>query len=353
MGSALGRPEGRALADAVESGWVGTGVYARLFESRFAAFVGASRCAAVDSGTSALHLALEAAGARGGEVLLAPLDAVATAHAVTLAGATPVFCDVEPERGTLDPAAARAAVTPRTRAIVAVHLRGNPCDLDALRALARRRGLALIEDCCQALRGSYKGRPLGSVGDAGCFSFGRHKTVTTEDGGALVYRRASWEARLGRLRRLGLSDDRRSLQAPGYRCRMNDLAAVLGLSQLARWKGIETRLRAVRGAYDDALAGHPQLSRPAPAPGTQAGWSYFSVRARGGLGSALARHLHAAGVAAAAWAPAAHRYGLYRGGRRLPVAEAYRLDFVDLPFTSATTLSDAARAADALRAFRG
>lgn len=350
--SPLGRLEAGALSDAVESGWVGTGVYTRLFESRFAAFVGAARCAAVNSGTAALHLALEAAGARGGEVLLAPLDAVATAHAVTLSGAKPVFCDVDPERGTLDPAAAEASVTPRTRAIVAIHLRGVPCELSPLLALARRRRLALIEDCCQALGGSYRGRPLGTLGDAGAFSFGRHKTLTTEDGGALVYRRASWDEKLGRLRRLGLSGDRKELDSAGWRYRMNDLSAVLGLSQLSRWDGIESRLTAVRNAYSQALDGHPLLSLPAALPGSQRGWSYFSVRARGGA-QRLERHLRAAGIEAAAWAPPAHVFKFYRGGRRLPVAEGYWKDFVDLPFGATLSAADAARAADALRTFRG
>lgn len=357
--SQLGRAEARALAEAVGSGWVGTGVYARLFESRFAAFAGGERCAAVNSGTAALHLALEAAGARGGEVLLAPLDAVAAAHAVTLAGAEPVFCDVEPERGTLDPAAAQRALTPRTRAIVAVHLRGYPCDLAGLRALARRRRLALVEDCCQALRGAYRGRPLGTLGDAGAFSFGRHKTLTTEDGGALLYRRASWAARLDRLRRQGLSGDGpaagpQALKEAGWRYRMNDLSAVLGLSQLSRWEGIAARLEAVRAAYAGALDGHPRLRLPAEAPGTRRGWSYFSVRAAGGRARALERHLRARGVAAAPWAPPAHLYEVHRPRRRrLPVAEAYWKDFVDLPFSAAMTAAETGRAADALKDFRG
>lgn len=356
--SQLGPAEARALAEAVESGWVGTGVYVRLFEARFAAFAGGSRCAAVNSGTAALHLALEAAGARGGEVLLAPLDAVATAHAVSLAGAKPVFCDVDPVRGTLDPAAAHASVTPRTRAIVAVHLRGVPCDLAPLLALARRRGLALIEDCCQAMGGSYRGRALGTLGDAGAFSFGRHKTLTTEDGGALVYRRASWDARLGRLRRLGLAGDgqtagRGALKSAGWRYRMNDLSAVLGLSQLSRWGGIEARLAAVRDAYVRSLDGHPLLSLPAALPGSQRGWSYFSVRAGGRRGQALALHLRARGVDAVAWAPPTHLFKLYHGGRRLPVAERYGKDFVDLPFGPTLTPTDIRRTADALRTFRG
>lgn len=354
----LGRAEARALAEAVESGWVGTGVYARLFEARFAAFAGAARCAAVNSGTAAVHLALEAAGARGGEVLLAPLDAVATARAVTLAGAAPVFCDVDPERGTLDPAAAEDALTPKTRAIVAVHLRGVPCDLSSLLSLARRRGLALIEDCCQALGGSYRGRALGAWGDAGAFSFGRHKTLTTEDGGALVYRRASWDARLGRLRRLGLSGDgqtagRGALRSDGWRYRMNDLSAVLGLSQLARWDGIAARLSAARDAYAQALDGHPLLSLPAALPGSERGWSYFSVRARGRKGPALARHLRERGVDAVAWAPPTHLFKLYRDVRRLPVAEAFSQDFVDLPFGATLSSADLRRTADALRTFRG
>ncbi|MBI5597457.1 MAG: aminotransferase class V-fold PLP-dependent enzyme [Elusimicrobia bacterium] len=359
--SPLGRAEARAVAEALASGWVGTGVYGRLFEARFAAFAGARRCAATNSGTAALHLALEAAGARGGEVVTSPLTDVGTVQAILHAGARPVFADVEPERGTLDPAAAEAALTPRTRAILAVHLHGHPADLAPLRALARRNGAALVEDCCQAVGGAYHGRPLGSVGDAGCFSFGRFKNPTTVDGGAVVFKDPAWEKPLARMRRLGheaegtgFAGSPSGVRAAGWHCRMNDLAAALGLCQLSRWPETRRRLERTARLYREALAGHPSLRLSEASPGSVPGASHFAVRAAGGRGGLLARFLRARGIDTEAWLYPVHLYRLcapFR--RRLPVAERLYKDYAYLPFSPGLSASETERVAEAVRRFRG
>lgn len=359
--SPLGRREARALSEALASGWVGTGVYSRLFEARFAAFAGGRRCAAVNSGTAALHLALEAAGARGGEVVTSPLTDVGTVQAILHAGATPVFADVEHERGTLDPASAASVMTRRTRAVLAVHLHGHPADLAPLKALARGRGAALIEDCCQAVGGAYRGRPLGTLGDAGAFSFGRFKNPTTVDGGAILYKDPAWDKPLSRLRRLGheaegarFAGRPSGVRTTGWHCRMNDLAAALGLSQLASWDATRRRLERTARTYREALAGHPFVSVPEAAPRTLPGLSHFAVRVSGGRGRALERFLAAKGIDTESWLYPVHLYRLcapFR--RRLPVAERLYKDYAYLPFSPGLSGSEVGRVAETVRRFRG
>ena len=359
--SALGRKEARALGEALASGWIGTGVYSRLFEARFAAFAGGRRCAAVNSGTAALHLALEACGARGGEVVTSPLTDVGTVQAILHAGARPVFADVEPERGTLSPAAVESVLTRRTRAVLAVHLHGHPADLSPLLGLARARGAALIEDCCQAVGGFYRDRPLGTIGDAGCFSFGRFKNPTTVDGGAILYKSPAWDKPLSRLRRLGheaegtrFAGRPSGVRATGWHCRMNDLAAALGLSQLASWQSTRGRLERTARLYREALAGHGSVCIPEAAPRTSPGMSHFAVRVRGGGGLLLERFLGSRGIETESWLYPVHLYRLcapFR--RRLPVAERLYKDYAYLPFSAGITASEAERVADAVRRFRG
>lgn len=356
---ALGQAEAAALSEAVASGWLGTGVFTRLFETRFAAFAGGSHCVALSSGTAALQLALEAAGARGGEVITTPLTDVATAHAILHVGAKPVFCDVDPLRGLLDPDAAAAARTSRTRAVIAVHLGGHPCDMDALAAVTRGRGIALIEDCCVAVGGFYKGRPLGTLGDAGAFSFSRHKAPTAIDGGAILVRRASWRRRLARLCRMGIEErgdgprpgDVRRL---GWRSRMSDLSAVVGLAQLARWRTLSESLKRQSRSYRAAMDGHALLCPPEDAPWGQRGLSQYTLTVLDGRGAALVRHLRAHGVEAAQRIYPSHLYSLYRPWRRrLPNAERLWKGLVNLPFSPALTAEETARVAQALRAFGG
>ncbi len=349
---ALGPAEAAALSDAALGGWLGSGVYTRLFEARFAAFAGGRHCAALSSGTAALHMALEAARARGGQVITTPLTDVATAHAILHAGAEPRFCDVD-ARGLLDPAAVAAALTSRTRAVVAVHLAGHPCDMDALRALTRRRGVFLLEDCCAALAAAYKGRPVGTLGDAGAFSFSRHKSPTAVDGGALLLRSPVLRRRVARLSRMGL-DAARGVRELGWRSRMSDLSAVVGISQLARWKGLRAALERHRRVYHEALEGHAALLPPQDAPWARRGLSQFTVSVRGGRGAALVDHLRARGIEAARRLYPAHLHRLYRPWRRrLPNAERLWKGLVNLPFSPDLTRDETARVADALRAFRG
>ncbi|OGR60121.1 MAG: hypothetical protein A2X36_12095 [Elusimicrobia bacterium GWA2_69_24] len=356
---ALSRAESAALAQAFASGWVGTGLYAKLFERQFAAFAGARFATGTNSGTAALHLALRAAGVEGGEVITTPLTNAATSHAILYNRAAPVFCDVEAETGNIDPGKIESLITPRTRAIVAVHLHGRAAAMDAILALARRRRLRVVEDACQALRGTFRGRPLGTLGDFGCFSFGRAKSLTTVQGGAIVAREKRWIPLLRRLCRLGYSEEGESVSEPGlirelgFHCGLGDTAAAIGLAQLERWGAIEARLRALTARYRRGLAGLPWLRLPESAPGSEPGWSHFAVRTAPGRRDRLARWLQGRGIGAEVWLYPNHFYILYKPYRKkLPVAERLWREFWSLPFYPALRDEEADRVADAIRRFK-
>ncbi len=234
----------REVEDCLRSGWLSTGPRTERFEEALAAYVGVPHAVATNTGTAALHLALLAAGVGpGDEVVTTPMTWVATANVILHAGATPVFVDVEPGTLNLDAARLEAALSRQTKAILPVHFAGQPCDLDALLAVARSRGLALVEDAAHALGASYKGRPIGSVGDVTMFSFHPAKNLTTGEGGALVTADAEIAGRARRLRYHGIDqspENRFGGRGPaaydvveaGFKYNISDLQSAIGLHQL-------------------------------------------------------------------------------------------------------------------------
>ena len=196
----------REVEECLRSGWLSTGPRTQRFEEALAAYTGTPHCVATSSGTAALHVALLAAGVKAGdEVITTPMTWVATANVVLHIGAVPVFADIEPATLNIDPARVADAMTPKTRAIMPVHYAGLPCDEDTLLEIARQRtGVALVEDAAHALGGSYKGRPIGSIGDVTMFSFHPAKNLTTGEGGALVTNDPELAAHARRLRYHGI-----------------------------------------------------------------------------------------------------------------------------------------------------
>ena len=291
----LGDAEVEAAARAIRSGWVTQGPEVAAFERELAAFVGAPHACAVSSATTALHLALLAVGVRpGDEVVTVSHSYIATANVVRYCGALPVFVDVRPDTFDLDPARVEAALSPRTRAILAVHQIGMPCDLEAILELARARGLAVVEDAACAIgselrwRGEWQriGRPHG---DVACFSFHPRKLVTTGDGGMLTTARADLDARFRLLRQHAMSvpDTTRhasrevvfeSYPELGFNYRMTDIQAAVGREQLKRLPAMLERRRALARRYLDGLAGVPGLTLPAEPGWARTNWQSFCVR---------------------------------------------------------------------------
>lgn len=261
----------------LRSGWLGTGPRVQRFEEDFRAYAGCAHAVALNSCTAGLHLALEVLRiGPGDEVITSPLTFSATANVIVHVGATPVFADVDPRTMNLDPEAVAGAVTPRTKAILPVHLAGRPCDMDALLEITQRHGLALVEDAAHATEARYRGRPIGSIGDLTSFSFYVTKNLVTGEGGMLTMENAAWAEEI-RVKALhGISRDawkRYSEEGfqpydtlfPGYKYNMTDLQAALGIHQLARLgANLAVRERHWR-RYDEALSGQPLLTTPAPA----------------------------------------------------------------------------------------
>ena len=286
--------EVRAAVDRVlERGWFVLGPEVEAFEAAFAVASGARHAAGVASGTDAIALLLRAAGiGSGDEVIVPALTAVFSALAVLSVGARPVFADVDPERLTLDPAACAAAVTPRTRAVVPVHLYGQPADMTAIEAVAARHGLAVIEDCCQAHLATCDGVPVGTRGLGGAFSFYPTKNLgAIGDGGAVITGDAAVAAAVRRLRNGG--QVRRDVYGEaGVNSRLDELqAAVLSgrLPRLVAWTG---RRRTLARAYREQLtAADVRVPRE-----FDPGHVYHLFPVRCAHRTSLAAHLRAAGI---------------------------------------------------------
>jgi dTDP-3-amino-3,4,6-trideoxy-alpha-D-glucose transaminase len=247
-----------AIDRVVSSGWFVLGPELDAFESEFAAACGAARAVGVGSGTDAIALALKALGiGPGDEVITTPLSAAFTALAVLMVGARPVFADVDAHRLTLDAGAVASAVTSRTRAVLPVHLYGQAADMTAIERVASRYHLAIVEDCCQAHLATAAGRPVGTIGAAGAFSFYPTKNLGAfGDGGAVVTNDSSLAERIARLRNGGQAARYRH-QEPGINSRLDEVQAAIlraRLPFLARWTA---RRRAGAAAYRNALAGSP------------------------------------------------------------------------------------------------
>lgn len=265
----LGGNEAKYVNDCLATGWISSqGAYIDRFQSAFAAYMGGGDALCCSSGTTALHLALAALGiGPGDEVIVPDFTFGATANVVIHAGATPVFVDVDPVTWTMSPAAAAAAVTSRTKAIIPVHLYGHPCDMDPLLALACEHNLKIVEDCAEALGAEYKGRKVGTIGDVGCFSFFANKIITTGEGGMVTTADNALAAVMARLRDHGMAKDRRywHLEA-GFNYRMTNLQAALGLAQMEVVDRFLARRADLVARYDRSFAKIQGMTLPPRAP---------------------------------------------------------------------------------------
>ena len=262
---AIGEPEISAVAEVMRSGWLTTGATTNKFEELFASAVGADHAVALNSATAALHLALVALGiGTGDEVLVPTLTFAATAEVVFYVGATPVLCDVEPSTLNISLEDAESRITERTAAIMPVHYGGQSVDLNGVRSLAAKHGLAIIEDAAHAFPASYEGEPIGSKSTAACFSFYANKTITTGEGGMLVTNSVDIANRVRRLSLHGLSRDawRRwdtaakweyDIAEIGYKTNLTDIASAIGIVQLDKAEHLRAKRQLVAEIYTDRL----------------------------------------------------------------------------------------------------
>jgi perosamine synthetase len=359
-GAWLDEREEERVAEVLRSGRLSLGPRIDEFEEAFAEVVGAPFGTAVSSGTAGLHLLCVAAGiGPGDEVITSPYSFVASANCAIYEGATPVFADIDPVTLNLDPTAVEAAVTERTKAIVAVDIYGYPCELAELRAIAERRGLTLIDDACEALGAVYRGEPIGSQGPSAVFAFYPNKQMTTGEGGMITtHSEEEWRL-LRSLRNQGRADTGGWLDHSrlGFNYRLDDIGAAIGLAQLEKLPEILERRSTAARRYGELLADVDGLDLPCDddAEHTRS-WFVYVVALpehsdREGVIAALARR----GVQTARYLPCIHlqaymreRYGFAEG--LCPVAEAVSARTLALPFHTGIDEDDQVYVAEALRA---
>ena len=353
----LGPAEEQAVLEVLRSGRLSLGPRAIEFEQAFAERLGVPHASAVSSGTAGLHLALRAVGVGDGdEVVTSPFSFVSSANVALYERARPVFADIDPVTLNIDPAAAEAAVTERTRVLLPVHIFGYPADVRAL----ERLGLPIVEDACEALGAMHAdGTPVGARGHPAVFAFYANKQLTTGEGGMVAMASAQHKVRLDSERNQGRAPDMDWLDHDrlGFNYRLSDVACALGLAQLRRLDELLAARARVAAAYREALSGIEGLTLPCEDhDGNRRSWFVFVVQLPAAADRrAVIERLAAAGIQSKPYLPAIHLMGFYRerfGHREgeFPVCERVAASSVALPFFGSMTEGQVTRVADELRA---
>ena len=345
-------PAVRAAIDRViESGWFVLGPEVEAFEAAFASLCGAEHSVGVGTGTDAITLILRALGiGPGDEVITSPLSAAYSALAIMMAGARPVFADIDPDRLTLDPAAVAAAVTSRTRAILPVHLYGQAADMPALERVAARHALAIVEDACQAHLATANGRPVGTIGVAGAFSFYPTKNLgALGDGGAVTTGDRALADRVKRLRNGGQTSRYHHVE-PGANSRLDELQAAILRARLPFLQRWTDRRRSIAATYRSAIVG-PRVTVPAE---FDAGHVYHLFPVLSAERGALQAHLNGAGVETLIHYPVPiprQPAVASTGPAQCPVADRVCAEVISLPMYPSLTDDALAQVIDAVRGF--
>jgi dTDP-4-amino-4,6-dideoxygalactose transaminase len=367
----IGAEEIAEVVDTLKSGWITTGAKTRKFESDFSVVMGGAQSLAVNSATSGLHLVLEALGVgQGDEVITTTYTFTATAEVVRYLGAHPVFVDIDAATMNIDVAAIEARITPRTKAIIPVHFAGLSCDMDAIIEIARRHGIAVVEDAAHSLPTTYRGQMIGTLGTAATvFSFYATKTLATGEGGMIVTHDAKLAERCKIMRLHGISRDSfdryTSIQpswhyevvAPGFKYNLTDMASSLGIHQLRRVYWMRERRAQLAAQFDAAFAGLPCILPP-QAPGEDLhAWHLYVIR----LGKkapisrdAFIQEMADMGIGCSVHFIPLHRQPYWRdtynlSGGQFPRAEEAYASAVSLPLYSRMTDEDCARVIEAVR----
>ncbi len=346
----LDEREAELVLDVLRSGRLSLGPTIDRFEEAFADAVEAPYAVAVSSGTAGLHLLCIAAGVgQGDEVITSPYSFVASANCAIYEGATPVFADIDPHTLNLDPAAVEAAVTERTTAVVAVDIYGYPCELDELRAICDRHGLAFIQDACEALGARYRGQLLGSHGPSAVFAFYPNKQITTGEGGMIVTHDEQVASRVKSLRNQGRGQSGEWFEHDelGYNYRLSEMSCALGIFQLKRLEAIMARREEVARAYARKLAGHPAVILPSDEiAGGRMSWFVYVIR----LNDNFTRHdrdrivseMNRRGIGCGRYFAPIHLQSFYRKSfsyepGSLPITERVAARTLALPFFNRIT----------------
>ena len=365
----LGEDEVRAVAEVVRSGWLTMGPKTLQFEKEFAAYIGVTHAIAVNSCTAALHLCLEAIGIGPGDEVLVPTNTfAATAEVVTYFNARPVLVDIDRRTLNLDVDAAASLVTRHTRAIIPVHVAGQPCDLQPISELAAQHELRVIEDAAHALPAAYRGCRIGSISELTAFSFYATKTLTTGEGGMITTNNSDLAARMRIMRLHGISRDawkRYSAEGSwyyevteaGYKYNLTDLQAAIGLIQLQKCSEMHKLREQIARRYDNAFSAVPSLEIPSEAGGCESAWHLYVLRLRLDQlrldRDRFIRELKEQGVSASVHFIPLHLHPYYqaRCGYRagqLPNSEGEYRRYLSLPIFPGMTVSEVDHVIDAV-----
>jgi perosamine synthetase len=352
-----------AVTEVLRSGRLSLGPQLEAFESAVAQYAHAKRAVAISSGTAGLHLAVRALGLKeGDEVILPSFTFIAAANALLYERIAPVFVDIDAATLNLDPSQVESAITPRTRAILAVHTFGVPAALDELQSIAQRHNLFLIEDACEALGAEFLGKKVGSLADAGVFAFYPNKQITTAEGGVLVTQNEWLAARVRSLRNHGRSESADWLRHAelGFNYRLSELHAALGVAQMQRIDSILARREKIAHAYAERLFGTDALiSPPLDLPNRRISWFVYVVRLAESHAPAhrdrIIEGLAARGIAAARYFAPIHFQPHYREAKcaPLPITESIGARTIALPFFNQITNSQLDEVAETLLSLLG
>ena len=357
--------EVQAVLTVLRSDRLSIGPCIEEFEAAVASRAGRQHGIAVNSGTSGLHLCVRAIGlGPGDEVVTSPFSFISTTNCLLFEHVTPVFADIDMDTYNMSPEAVEAAITPRTKALLPVEAFGNTAHFDAYEHIARKHGIPLIEDCCEALGGSLHGRPAGSFGTAGVFGFYPNKQITTGEGGVVVTDDDDIAAQCRSMRNQGRNcEDTNTFERLGYNYRMTELSAAMGVAQMERLDEILRQRRAVARWYAEALADLDEISPPASLEPDQASWFVYVVRLAdrltGEQRNDILQELNRRGIACQAYFSAIHlqpyireAFGFRQGD--FPLCEHAADRTIALPFFTGMARDQVHRVADALKsALRG
>jgi perosamine synthetase len=368
--ASIDEAEIQAVLEVLRSGWLTSGPRVKEFEAAFANYTGAAHALAVNSCTSALHLALAVAGVgEGDEVIIPTMTFAATGETVLYQRARPILVDCSPDSFHIDVREIESAITSRTRAIVPVHYAGYPCEMDVILQLAERHGLLVIEDAAHAFPSSYKGRMIGTIGHMTCFSFYATKTITTGEGGMITTANPEFAHRLRILALHGISRDawnrytakgtwRYDILETGYKYNLTDVQAALGLAQLTKAEELRMRRAAIAAQYSQALCSMDAFSPPPEPNDPSHAWHLYVLRVnpaalRIGRDQVI-EELKTRGIGTSVHFIPLHLHSLYqkhlgyRNGQ-FPRAEQHFENAISLPLFPSMTADDVSRVVSVLK----
>ena len=339
----LGAEELASIKSVFDSGWLGLGAQVFEFEQSLQKFLGAKHVVCTNSGTTALHLALDTLGlGKGDEVIVPSFTFVATIQAITQTGAKPVFCDINADDLNIDPDDAKKRITRKTRAIVPVHYRGIPCNMDTIHDIAAKNDLHVIEDAAHAFGSSYNGKKIGSFGEIACFSFDPIKNISCGEGGAVVFQDDALLETLQQKRILGIDKDTWSryrnerswfydVVRQGYRYHMSNINAAIGINQLRKFDRMNNRKIAVAKCYDAAFGDVEGITLLRTGDYKNIGLFVYIIRVEAKRNE-LMDHLEKHGVGSGIHYIPSHLFTYYKKGRlHLPITEQIYDEILTLP----------------------